>query len=269
MDPPILDDQLVESLSACPHLESVILSAVSDLSDRTVVLLAEAAINLQSIDLSGCEQVTDVGVIQLTANSLPLQAIHLNGVAGITDPSVSAIAKTCSRLVELELCDLPLLTPVAVRDVWSFSRKLRALRLARCPLLTDKSFPSSLIPSLPEEKELWSEKPLPPRPSTTWIDKLPPLILRHTADNLRILDLTSCRITNEAIEGIITHAPKIQSLILSGCTMLTNDALESISKLGEHLDVLMLAHVSKITDAGVVKLVRACWNLRCVDVACE
>ncbi|KNZ74810.1 SCF E3 ubiquitin ligase complex F-box protein grrA [Termitomyces sp. J132] len=243
-EPPIKDDQLAKSLRTCPLLETVVLSGVPDLTDRTMVLLARKAINLRNVDLSGCDQVTDVGILELAAKSLPLQSLQLSGVTGMTDPSVSAIAKTCSRLVELDLCNLPLLTPVAVRDVWSFSRKLRTLRLARCPLLTDKSFPSALEPN-----------------------RLPPLVLRHSAENLRVLDLTSCGITDDAIEGIVAHAPKIQSLILSGCTMLTNRALESISKLGEHLDVLMLAHVSSITDAAVVKVTRACGNLRCVDVS--
>ncbi|KAG6833912.1 hypothetical protein H0H87_007923 [Tephrocybe sp. NHM501043] len=265
-EPRITDDQLALSFDECPHLETVVLSGVPDVTDRTLVVLAKRALNLQGVDLSGCDQVTDIGVLELTAKSLPLQWIQLNGVIGLTDPSVSAIAKTCSRLAELELCDLPLLTSLSVRDVWSFSRKLRTLRFARCPLLTDKSFPSTLGPELLEEEGAPGEKPLPPRP-VTWLDQLPPLILRHTAVNLRMLDLTSCRITDDAIEGIIAHAPKIQSLILSGCTMLTNRALKSISKLGEHLDVLMLAHVSSITDGAIVKLARACWNLRCVDVA--
>jgi F-box and leucine-rich repeat protein GRR1 len=96
---------------------------------------------------------------------------------------------------------------------------------------------------------------------------LPPLILRHSADNLRVLDLTNCKITDEAVEGIVSHAPKIQTFILSGCSLLTDRTLESISKLGDNLDVLMLAHVSNITDRAVVKLARACTNLRCVDVA--
>lgn len=109
---------------------------------------------------------------------------------------------------------------------------------------------------------------MPQRP-VTGLDQLPPLILCHRAENLRVLDLTSCKITDDGVGGIIAHAPKIQSLILSGCTMLTDRALESIAKLGEYLDVLMLAHVSNITDAGVVRLARACWNLRCVDVACK
>ena len=117
-------------------------------------------------------------------------------------------------------------------------------------------------------EETDGEKPLPHRP-ITWLEHLPPLILRHSADNLRVLDLTWCKVTDDAIEGIVAHAPKIQTLMVSGCTSLTDRALESICKLRDHLDVLMLAHVSNITDKAVVKLARSCINLRCVDIACK
>ncbi|KAF7352648.1 hypothetical protein MVEN_01230500 [Mycena venus] len=264
----ITDEQLAAVLSQCPHLETVILSAVPATNDRSIVLLADNAIDLQAIDLSGCYQVTDVGVFELAAKSLPLQSILLNGVVGLTDPCITALAKTCSRLTVMELCDLPLLTALSVRDIFTFSRKLRTLRLARCPLLTDKAFPalSASRSSTPVSYPEGYEKPLPPRP-LTWLDELPPLILRHPADNLRILDLSFINgITDAAIEGIVSHAPKIQHLRLSGCKQLTDRTLESICKLGDNLDVLMLAHVSNITDSGVVKLARACTNLRCVDV---
>ncbi|KAF8812239.1 RNI-like protein [Phlegmacium glaucopus] len=260
----ITDEQLARVVAACPHLETAVFTGVPDTTDRTVVSLAENAINLQGLDLSGCTQVTDVGILEITNKSPPLQWIQLNRVVGLTDPSISAIAKTCSRLVELEVSGLPLLTPLAVRDIWSFSRKLRSLRLSNNPLLTDKAFPSSL--SMDVTEELDGEKPLPHRP-TTWLEQLPPLILRHSADNLRVLDLTSCKLTDDAVEGIVTHASKIQTLMLSGCTSLTDRALESICKLRDHLDVLMLAHVSNITDKAVVKLARSCVNLRCIDIA--
>lgn len=121
-DPNITDDQLADVISVCPHLESIDVSGVQDMTDRTIVLLAQNAINLQGINLTGCTQVTDVGILEVTNKSLPLQWFLLNGVVGLTDPSVAAIAKTCSRLVELELCELPLLTPLSVRDIWIFSR---------------------------------------------------------------------------------------------------------------------------------------------------
>ncbi|KAJ6539509.1 hypothetical protein B0H19DRAFT_1037601 [Mycena capillaripes] len=266
---PVTDDELAAVFSECPHLETVVLSAVPGTTDRTIVLLAENAINLQGIDLSGCHEVTDIAVFELAAKSLPLQWIQLNGVIGLTDPSITALAKTCSRLTVMELCDLPLLSALSVRDIFTYSRKLRTLRLARCPLLTDKAFPAvsvSRSSTPPTAYPEGYEKPLPPRP-VTWLDELPPLVLRHTADNLRILDLSFINgITDAAIEGIVSHAPKIQHLRLSGCKQLTDRTLESICKLGAHLDVLMLAHVSNITDRGVIKLARACTNLRCIDV---
>ncbi|KAJ7044506.1 hypothetical protein C8F04DRAFT_1068590 [Mycena alexandri] len=264
----VTDDELAAVFSKCPHLETVILSAIPATTDRSIVLLAANAGNLQGIDLSGCHQVTDVAVFELAAKSLPLQWIQLNGVVGLTDPSITALAKTCSRLTVMELCDLPLLSVLSVRDIFTFSRKLRTLRLARCPLLTDKAFPAVSVSrsATPVVYPQGYEKPLPPRP-VSWLDELPPLSLRHTADNLRILDLSFIGgLTDAAIEGIVSHAPKIQHLRLSGCKLLTDRSLESICKLGHHLDVLMLAHVSNITDSGVVKLARACTNLRCVDV---
>jgi len=264
-DPPITDEAVAQILYDCPHLHSIVLSGVPETTDRTIVELASSAIGLQGIDLTGCDQVTDVGILELTAKSLPLEWIQLNGVVGITDPSVCAIAKSCSRLVELELCDLPLLTAVPVRDLWSFSRKLRTLRLARCSLLPDKAFPSAA--HLIDESE--TEKPLPPIP-TTWLEELPPLVLRHTAENLRILDLGYCaKITDDAIAGIVAHAPKIQSLVLSGCVALTDKAVEYICQLGDNLDTLMMAHITHITDCAIINLTRSCGNLRSVDFACK
>lgn len=84
-----------------------------------------------------------------------------------------------------------------------------------------------------------------------------------------MIDLTQCKITDNAVQGIVRHAPRIQTFILSGCSLLTDKALDSISELKDYLDVLVLAHVSNITDRGVVNLARACTNLRCIDVACE
>ncbi|KAF9481822.1 RNI-like protein [Pholiota conissans] len=262
---PIADDHLAAVFAATPHLETVVLSGVPDATDRTLVVLADMAINLLGLDISRCTQITDVGVLEITKKSLPLQWLQLNGVVGLTDPSISAIARTCSRLLELELCDLPLLTPVAVRDIWLFSRKLRTFRLANNPLLTDKAFPAPFQKDQPSDITM-DDKPLPHRP-TTWLEQLPPLILRHSADSLRMIDLSQCKITDDAVEGIVSHAPRIQTFILSGCSMLTDKALESISKLRDHLDVLMLAHVCNITDRGIINLARKCSNLRCVDVA--
>lgn len=150
----------------------------------------------------------------------------------------------------------------------SIHRKLRTLRLASCHSLTDKAFPSPVLGDNLISSRTDDEKPLPHRPITC-LEILPPLILPQKAENLRVLDLTACNITDDAVEGIVSHASRIQTLILTSCTQLTDRALESIARFGSHLDVLILAYVSNITDRGLVKLARECTNLRCVDVACK
>ncbi|XP_006460346.1 hypothetical protein AGABI2DRAFT_184837 [Agaricus bisporus var. bisporus H97] len=259
----ICDDDLAQALEACPHIETAIFSGASTITDRTVVALAKSATNLQELDLSGCSHVTDVALLEF--KSPPLRSARLNGVVELTDSSVSAIVKTCAWLVELEVGNLPSLTPLAIRDIWSFARRLRTLRVPNCPLLTDSAFPSAVSDSGSISSQGEDEKPLPHRPNT-WLEILPPLILRHKAESLRVLDLTACNITDEAIDGVVFHAPRIHSLILTGCSRLTDRALESIARLRDHLDILVLAHVSSITDQGLIKLTRACPNLRCIDV---
>jgi F-box and leucine-rich repeat protein GRR1 len=135
-------------------------------------------------------------------------------------------------------------------------RKLRSLRLARCPLLADIAFP----PGQEQEMELGDN---------TSVDRLPPLALGHNAGNLRILDLAYCKITDNSIEGIIAHAPKIQTLYLTGCDQLTERALDHVCRLGDNLDVLGVGNISSITDAAIVRLARACPKLRGIDVGCK
>lgn len=261
----VSDEWVAPEMIFCRHLESVVLSGVTDTSDKTIVHLARENCNIQGLDLTGCKYVTDVSIMELVAKTPPLQWLQLSGVV-LTDASVSAIAKTFPKLVELELNDQPLMTAVSVRDIWSYSRKLRTLMLARSPQLTDSALPSPIKTLIPQPS---GEKPLPAHPHT-WLDQLPPLILRHTAIDLRVLDLSHCpKLTDSSVEGIVAHAPLLRSLALAGCPHLTDKAVESISKLGLHLGNLTLAHCPRITDNGIVSLARSCTELRSVDLACK
>ena len=106
-----------------------------------------------------------------------------------------------------------------------------------------------------------TDKLLPHRPSK-WLDGLPPLILRYTAVDLRVLDLSYCtKLTDEGIEGVLARAPSLHTLSLAGCTNLTDRSVENICKLGVQL--------GSVTDAAIVKLARACLGLKSVDAACR
>jgi len=274
----IIDDDLAHILPFCPNLESVHLTGVPDLTDRTIILLAQTSPHLVELDISGCTQVTDVAILEVAKVATDLEVVRLNGLTTLTDPSVSALARSLTHLTELELSNLPLVTASSVRDIWTFSTKLTRLKLAHCAHLTDKAFPSSppssartstrgasvALSSLPANRSSNGTRP------STWLDNLPPLVFSraHKLAHLRLLDISYCiRLTDAAISGIVACAPRLQHLNLGGCMALTDEAAYAVASLGQHLKVLFLTHAEQLTDRGIMSIVRACTRLKSVDVS--
>ncbi len=255
---------LTRVLPSFPNLVAIDVSGVISTTDEAVIGLASSAKRLQGINLTGCKNVTDDGVLALAENCPFLRRVKLSNLELLTDTSVSALAKACPLLLEVDLNHCKLITDLSVRDIWIYCSQMREMKLSHCPDLTDAAFPAPL-----KEQVLQSEVPNP-FPSSAPInpDKLPPLDISRTFEHLRMLDLTACPlVTDDAVEGIISHAPKIRNLVLSKCTLLTDRSVENICRLGRHLHYLHLGHAEKITDRSVRTLARSCTRLRYVDFA--
>ncbi|KAK2466112.1 hypothetical protein APHAL10511_001754 [Amanita phalloides] len=268
------------TLVNCEHLTSVVLSRILpcfadlvavDLSgaihtnNDAIISLAISAKRLQGINLAGCVEVSDNGIIALALNCPLLRRVKLSNLENLTDAAIQALAKCCPLLLEIDLNHCHLITDVAIREIWLNSTYMRELRLSHCPQLTDTAFPAPLRPELIAQTD--NANPFPNTKSKL-DNELPPLILNRQFIHLRMLDLTGCSlITDEAIEGIISQAPKIRNLVLSKCTLLTDRSVENICRLGRHLHYLHLGHASKINDRSVRTLARSCTRLRYVDFA--
>ncbi|KAI0347100.1 RNI-like protein [Trametopsis cervina] len=258
------DGALARVLPCCPNLVALDLTGVEETSDRAIVALASSTKRLQGINLGGCKKVTDQGLLALAANCPLLRRVKLSGVEKITDEAVSALAKSCPLLLELDLNHCKLITDVSIRDLWLFSGNMRELRLSHCVELTDSAFPAPVKP------EIIAQPGLNPFPSNAmyYNDRLPPLHLTRSCHHLRMLDLTGCcLITDDAVEGIASAAPKIRNLVLAKCTLLTDRAVEAICSIGKHLHYLHLGHAGSITDRSIRSLARACTRLRYIDLA--
>lgn len=283
---PVIDDDLARTLPYCDRLDAVLLTGITDLTDRTLIVLANTATHLRILDVSGCREITDVSVRELAVHATQLEAIRLNSVVGIKDPSISALARSLPHLAELELTNLPLLTAGSVRDIWTFAKKLRILRLARCSQLTERGFPHPFPDvTYPEadpkqwqngEHSLKHMKPIhlhtPPasRPPS-YLDAFPPLLLpeSHQLENLRFLDLAYCKkLTDTAVLGAIAHAPRIHHISLAGCPLLTDVAVSGLCRLGVNLEYVSIAHLDQVTDKGIMEVVHACQRIKTVDVSC-
>lgn len=255
---------LEKSLIHFPNLVALDLTGVHNTTNEPIVAFAASAKRLQGINLTGCKLVGDSAIIALARNCPLLRRVKLSGLETVTDAAVSAIVKGCPLLLEIDLHQCELITDLSVRDIWIHSLQMREMRLSQCTKLTDLAFPSPPRPDI--NGDLPASNPFPSRETC----ELPPLIINRTCEQLRMLDLTACGgITDDAVEGIISHSPKIRNLVLSKCVLLTDRSVESICTLGRNLHYLHLGHASKITDKSVKTLARACNRIRYVDFASQ
>lgn len=263
------DDAMTRVFNWFPSLVAIDLTGVSDTSDRAIVALASSSRRLQGINLSGCRRVTDKGVLALARNCPLLRRVKLSGLDAITDEAVTALAKLCPLILEIDLNLCKRVTDKSVRNLWTHSFHMREMRLSHCAELTDAAFPAPARSDIVNTTATNGSSPFP-NPTTHNPQELPPLRLTRRFDHLRMLDLTSCmNVTDDALEGIISNAPKIRNLVLAKCLQLTDRSVENICRLGKHLHYLHLGHCSSITDNSVKTLARACTRLRYIDLASE
>jgi F-box and leucine-rich repeat protein GRR1 len=262
----LTDDAMTRVFHWFPSLVAIDLTGVVEASDRAIIALATSSKRLQGINLGGCKKVSDRGILALAHGCPLLRRVKLSGLELVTDDAIVALAHGCPLILEIDLNQCSRITDRAIRELWTHSFHMREMRLSYCEDLTNLAFPAPVRPELATSAEHDGPNPFPA--SLPGLPDFPPLQLPRRFDHLRMLDLTSCSlIMDEAIEGIITHAPKIRNLVLAKCSLLTDKSIESISKLGKHLHYLHLGHCSNITDASVKNLARACTRLRYIDLA--
>ncbi|KAI8340186.1 hypothetical protein BC941DRAFT_338516, partial [Chlamydoabsidia padenii] len=245
------------SLKVGKHLTSMDLSDITNVTDTTILKIADTCPQLQGLNLSMCKDdrerctgVTDEGIINLAIKCRHLRRIKLNNCESLTDASALALARHCPRLLEI---DCPV-TDEALTLIFTHLNELRDFRLQQYGLITDTAF--APLSGLAFKKN---------NMTTT---------LYHTLespgnfDQLRLLDLTSAScITDEAIRLIIHAAPKIRNLVLNKCKEITDQGVSYICQLGRNLHYLHLGYCENLTDRSITQLTRTCTRIRYLDLA--
>ncbi|KAJ2925665.1 hypothetical protein H1R20_g11431, partial [Candolleomyces eurysporus] len=287
---------LEATLSSWPNLITIDLTDVFEVTNKAIISLAETSNKLQGVDLSRCRFLGDPVLIALAKNCPDLRRFKIGGSDLVTDIGVSAVVNGCPLLLKLDVRGCSSITDTAIREMWTHSPYMQELHLEFCDALTDLAFPSKVEIAKPgdprdqkddnaeglvantdppqlvsEAKELANVEPqesLLSLPGLTSVE-LCTLVVHQFSKNLQSLSLSSCtRITDLAIEGIVTCAPGLRELRLRKCSLLTDRSVETICKLGHSLHYLDLAHVNQITNEAVKKLAQSCTGLKDVDFTC-
>jgi hypothetical protein len=135
----INDDMAVFILSRCPVLLSIdILASVdhysssSQLTDITLLSIAEHCTGLQSISLSNCRQITDTGLKMVSENCTSLQNLNIVSCNQITDASIISISIHCTGLKKLHLEQCHHITDASIISISNNSFLLQSLRCRHC-----------------------------------------------------------------------------------------------------------------------------------------
>ncbi|CAO1636221.1 unnamed protein product [Jaminaea pallidilutea] len=294
-----IEDQSVLAIANnCKRLQGINLTNCSRITSKSVAEMGNNCPLLRRVKLAGCQLVDDDGILPMILHCPMLLEIDVYNCPLVSDRSVRQIWLSTSHARELRLANVGPLTDVAFpapeRMVTSSTAALDLGAGGSRHLLHhyehlntstgphgSESAPTSRGASpvgglgRPRGEDVGSDAAHNGHVRTitgalsSSMSLTAPMRPPKAFEHLRVLDLTNCStISDAAIEGIISCAPRIRNLFLSKCTRLTDETVFSIAKLKKNLQYLHLGHVSNITDRSVCHLVNHCTRLRYFDLAC-
>ncbi|KAI9742826.1 MAG: SCF ubiquitin ligase complex subunit [Claussenomyces sp. TS43310] len=233
----LTDRGLIELVTGNSRLLALDISGDTQITEAAINVLAVECTRLQGLNISGCTKISNESMIKIAENCRSIKRLKLNDCGQIEDSAILVFARKCRNILEIDLHKCRLIGNEPVTELLARGQSLRELRLSNCEIISDRAFLS--------------------------------LPAHQTYESLRILDLTSCaRLTDQAVEKIISVAPRLRNLVLSKCRNITDLAVNAISKLGKNLHYVHLGHCGHITDDAVTKLVQSCNRIRYIDLGC-
>lgn len=198
---------------------------------------------LEVLSLRGIGSVSDKFMKQLIiSNGQNMKELVLANCVKLTDSSLKAIAETCSELCVLDLSHLTKLTDIGMVHLANGCRRIQDLRLCRNSF-SDDAIAAFLEVSGESLKELSLNNIAKVGQNTT-------ISLSRHGKNLQSLDLSWCRnLTDEALGLIADSCVALRVLKLFGCTQVTRAFLDGHSN--PHLQIIglkltpILSHIKR------------------------
>ncbi|ORX76636.1 RNI-like protein [Anaeromyces robustus] len=101
---PITDQMLDWVVSRCPDIETVVLENCQNVTDHSIVKLANKLKGLTTLDISFCDQITDASLNALAENEdSKLKFLDLSYCYNITTRGIKQVGLKCTRLESLVL----------------------------------------------------------------------------------------------------------------------------------------------------------------------
>lgn len=126
-DRTISEHELMKIANCSKFLQKIKLSN-RNITDRSIIKIAESCPNLRILNLARCDRVTNRSVIKIAENCPDLKELNLSGCYSISDTSIIRIAESCPNMIELNLSGCRDVTDVCtLRIAESCSKLLRLI----------------------------------------------------------------------------------------------------------------------------------------------
>ncbi|PKS06808.1 hypothetical protein jhhlp_006883 [Lomentospora prolificans] len=263
-------------VNSCKNLVNVNLEGCRNIQRSTLHGLLNGNERLECLNLTGLTAVTNATCDIIAESCKNLEVLQVSWCKQMDAEGIRAIVNACPRLKDVRAGELKGFDNVEVAAAFFARNTLERLVLSGCSDLTDMAL-QTIVHGVNPEIDILTDLPL-----------VPTRALRH-------LDLSRCsQLTDRGISALGHFVPNLEGLQISGCSGLTDLALQPIfdtasrlsliemddlpevtnTLLSEHLaksacvsrlEHLSVGYCSNLGDAGILPLVRNCSNLKMAD----
>ncbi|CZR66100.1 related to F-box protein Fbl2 [Phialocephala subalpina] len=264
-------------VKACRNLINATLEGCRNFQRSTLHNLLKTNERLANLNLTGLTAVTN-GSCKIIANSCPsLEMFNVSWCTHMDARGIRTVINGCPKLRDLRAGEIRGFNSIELAQDIFETNKLEKLVLSGCVDLDDEALRTMITGQEPEIDILTSVPVVPVR-------------------KLRHLDVSRCsHLTSAGVKTLAHLVPELEGLQLSSCTALTDDALSAVlattprlthldleelneltnSLLSEHLakapcapmlEHLSISYCENLGDTGMLPVIKACTNLRSVDM---
>ncbi|RWS15146.1 F-box/LRR-repeat protein 14-like protein [Dinothrombium tinctorium] len=270
----LTDEKLIFAFSEDNYsLTELNLSMCKQITDRSILKIAQHLKFLQSLDLGGCSNITNSLLTTVRLQLKKLKRLNLRSCRNITD---SGIAKLCGQTLSncvdsthcineepnkvleyLGLQDCQKLTDEALRYISVGFSNMKSINLSFCSGITDVGLKHLSTISQLNELNLRS------------CVNITDAGIKYLSDaglKLRSLDISFCdKIGDQSLSYISQGLCYLHSLSLNSCSI-TDDGLMKIAQTLNDLSMLNIGQCNRITDKGLNAIAESCRSLRTIDI---
>lgn len=193
-------------------------------SDLTVLSLAQYCPNLEELDLTSCERVGDFAIKNLMLGCRNIQSISLEELTNLTEEGICALTNAY-RLKTLRLGYCKGVTNDCLQNISAACPDIINLDLSYC------NNPNFTLDGLQEVIGRWEELTVL---NLRGINSFTNQSISHP--NLQTLNLSWCKyMQDEALEGIAIGCPRLSSIDLAWCSKVTGSAVHRLAQRSQSL----------------------------------